>query len=638
MPAQTTQAAAAQSNVPLGLGVPPFTPHAISVSLPLWKDNVDYEEGAQRVVERMVSGYPRFFIPLPVQKLAALCTRKFGREGESCMLLPTRKIADSCRDFMKAHSPTPLAPRLVQYKISPDEEVHRQLPRGTVAAQEVDLHLVLFPTDAAPVAKQFWQHTGMGVSSRLADHCLTIVSPDDAQVPPTSPTTGSRPSFKAVNKHYAVKKAPAASPDAVDDISIDTSYYLEERYGRNLPLAAATAAKRALRRRISGVLVQDNACDRQGEACAGQQDVDVGPSSRGVADLSEDDVFLFPTGMAAIWSAHQTALAVRPPAKSVCFGFPYTDTLKILQKWGPGCHFLGRGIDEELDELEQMLAREAAADPSKPPILALFTEFPSNPLLRTADLARLRRLADQYDFLIVVDETIGNFVNVDVLPHADIVVSSLTKIFSGDANVMGGGMVLNPRGRHYAELKAHLRANFEDVFFEQDALYLERNSRDFRRRIQVIDANTEAACDFFYARSLACPSPLPTSVVTAVYYPKYETRKHYDACRLPGGGYGGLFTLTFTTMKAAQAFYDTLACFKGPSLGTNFTLASPYAILAHYAELEWAARYGVEASLVRISVGLEERDKLLGNFATALEAAEKAAAEEKTAVEGVTAA
>ncbi len=49
-----------------------------------------------------------------------------------------------------------------------------------------------------------------------------------------------------------------------------------------------------------------------------------------------------------------------------------------------------------------------------------------------------RQLADQYGFVIVVDETIGNFINVEVAAVADVVVSSLTKIFSGDANVMGG--------------------------------------------------------------------------------------------------------------------------------------------------------------------------------------------------------
>lgn len=71
-------------------------------------------------------------------------------------------------------------------------------------------------------------------------------------------------------------------------------------------------------------------------------------------------------------------------------------------------------------------------------IQALFCEFPSNPLLKTPPMQRLRALADKYSFAIVVDETIGNFMNINVLPYADIVVSSLTKVFSGASNVMGG--------------------------------------------------------------------------------------------------------------------------------------------------------------------------------------------------------
>ena len=112
--------------------------------------------------------------------------------------------------------------------------------------------------------------------------------------------------------------------------------------------------------------------------------------------------------------------------------FPYTDTLKILQKWGAGCHFLGRGGMEDVDALAEVCAK------ADTPILSLFCEFPSNPLLTSPDLVRLRELADQYGFAIVIDETIGNFINVEVVQFADIVVSSLSKIFSGDANVMGG--------------------------------------------------------------------------------------------------------------------------------------------------------------------------------------------------------
>ena len=121
--------------------------------------------------------------------------------------------------------------------------------------------------------------------------------------------------------------------------------------------------------------------------------------------------------------------------------FPYTDTLKILQKWGPGCHFFGHGLDSDIDALETLLESEYKNDPSDPPVQALFTEFPGNPLLRSADLERLRTLANKYDFLIVIDETVGNFINVRTFEYADLVVNSLSKIFSGSANVLGGRCV-----------------------------------------------------------------------------------------------------------------------------------------------------------------------------------------------------
>ena len=111
--------------------------------------------------------------------------------------------------------------------------------------------------------------------------------------------------------------------------------------------------------------------------------------------------------------------------------FPYIDTLKILEKWGPGCLFYGHGESVDLDDLERRCE-------SGERFLALFCEFPGNPLLKTPDLRRIRTLANRYDFAVVVDETIGNFINVHVLPYADVVVSSLTKVFTGECNVMGG--------------------------------------------------------------------------------------------------------------------------------------------------------------------------------------------------------
>ena len=218
---------------------------------------------------------------------------------------------------------------------------------------------------------------------------------------------------------------------------------MEERFGRNLDLSLATNAKLAIRRRIVGSLVANvdlkDALDLSDAAI---------PTFRG-KDLTEDDVYLYPTGMSSIFNTHRIMIKVRGAMKSIMFGydrdcfiermltsysFPYIDTLKILEKFGPGCVFYGHGSSSELDDLQARCMRGER-------FLALFCEVPGNPLLKTPDLQRIRRLADKFDFAVVIDETIGNFLNVNVLPLSDIVVSSLTKVFSGDSNVMGGRQV-----------------------------------------------------------------------------------------------------------------------------------------------------------------------------------------------------
>ena len=188
-------------------------------------------------------------------------------------------------------------------------------------------------------------------------------------------------------------------------------------------------------------------------------------------------------------------------------------------------------------------------------------------------------------------------------------------------------LILNPNGPHYAALKATIDENYEDIYYPEDAVYMERNSRDYRGRIKRVNDNAYDITDYLHLRSLEAAKPPQGAAIKRVYYPRYVTPDCYaQAQRLPTtgkGGFGGLFSLTFTSMEASRAFYDNLACAKGPSLGTSFTLASPYTILAHYVELDWAAEHGVEAGLVRISVGQEDVRVLRRWFEAAVEAAER---------------
>jgi len=242
-------------------------------------------------------------------------------------------------------------------------------------------------------------------------------------------------------------------------------------------------------------------------------------------------------------------------------------------------------------------------------ILCVMTEFPSNPLCKSPDLRRLRALADEHDFLLLVDETVGTFVNVNVLPYADMVMSSLTKLFSGDSNVMGGSIVVNPSSRYLDLLTQGFKAEYKDIFWCEDAVYLERNSRDFKKRSILASANAERLADALKTHPK----------IKTVFYPKYTTRETYDQFKRSDGGYGSLLSVVFHKPEDAIGFYDSIRCAKGPSLGTNFTLASPYVILAHYGELEWAESFGVDRHLVRISVGLEDFDQLLHVVGSALE-------------------
>lgn len=189
---------------------------------------------------------------------------------------------------------------------------------------------------------------------------------------------------------------------------------------------------------------------------------------------------------------------------------------------------------------------------------------------------------------------------------------------------------------------------YEDTYWIEDAVFMERNSRDFAPRVRKMNQTTRALAEYLRTRSIAGQLDSSneksddTLVINEVYYPLWMTRENYDACRIGSpqqiersghrkdwplgaeGGYGMLFTVTFTSEFASEIFYDALPIEKGPSLGTNFTLASPYAILAHYNELDWAAQFGVERGLVRVSVGLEDEEELLGWFKDAVTKTEEA--------------
>jgi cystathionine gamma-synthase len=288
--------------------------------------------------------------------------------------------------------------------------------------------------------------------------------------------------------------------------------------------------------------------------------------------------------------------------------FLYVDTFKTLSKvYGFEYVLYGYASPSDLDVLDSQLASGMEID-------ALYTEFPGNPLLKSPDLQRLHELSRRYGFLLVVDDTVGTFVNVALFPFCDIICTSLTKMFSGACNVMGGSLVLNPVSRHYESMRDTLSMQFVDTYSALDVLVMESNSRDFAQRVSGASSNAEIVVELLRHHA----------TVKEVFYPRGDSSQHiYDSFRRPGGKYGFLLSATFVSPECAIAFHDALDVAKGPSLGTNFTLACAYTLLAHYSELEWAARFGVVEHLVRISVGVESAEWLKETVRQALAVAER---------------
>lgn len=164
----------------------------------------------------------------------------------------------------------------------------------------------------------------------------------------------------------------------------------------------------------------------------------------------------------------------------------------------------------------------------------------------------------------------------------------------------------------YHTLKKYFDDEYEDLFWAEDALYLERNSRDFAERSAKINETALATVDLLQQNPL----------ISKVYYPSISDTKHYyDAIKTPTGGYGGLISFIFKEPEDAICFFNAVNLHKGPSLGTNFTLACPYAILAHYQELDEIAKWDIDRNLIRISIGLELESDLLGVLNKSLEQA-----------------
>ncbi len=273
-------------------------------------------------------------------------------------MFPTKEIANRCLSFVRGRAPPEAAAKADVIHLGLDvknpSSVSLALLRPEISAVLCPLRLTLAQRSTGSTRVMVSRAEGPS-SATVCSKMASCAQLTEAKVP--LPLIGNPIEVRdAISGHTLFEGDTPSGPktngqppasEAGSEVQ-ESSRFLEERFGRNLDISFLAAARSAIRRRIAGALTSD--LDLTKEPLPA-----MGVSSRGVVDLREDDVYLFPCGMNAIFNAHRLLLRARGSMKSINFGFSYVDTLKTLEKFGPGCLFLGRASEAELDELEDRL-------------------------------------------------------------------------------------------------------------------------------------------------------------------------------------------------------------------------------------------------------------------------------------------
>jgi cystathionine gamma-synthase len=321
------------------------------------------------------------------------------------------------------------------------------------------------------------------------------------------------------------------------------------------------------------------------------------------------DVLLCASGMSAFYAGFESVREYqRGQGRRVWLqlGWLYLDSGLILEG------FLGDGETLEcmyhVSDTEVILKRIRALGSS---LAAVVVECPSNPLLQVCDLERVSGAVRDAGGVMMVDPSMASVVNSDVLPQADLLVTSLTKYTAFEGDVMAGALALNPDSPHYGGLVARVSA-FHVPPYARDLARLVHEMGEAVAVVAQMNANAARLVQYLTGHP----------AVKRVFYAGAESG--YEAIRSKDGGGGAVLSIELA--GSMEAFYDAVRVMKGPSFGTYRTLLSPFMYLAHYdlvtseSGRALLAEAGIEPELIRISVGIEPYKEIEAVFAESLAA------------------
>jgi O-acetylhomoserine (thiol)-lyase len=358
---------------------------------------------------------------------------------------------------------------------------------------------------------------------------------------------------------------------------------------------------------------QGYAYGRQGNPTAAALEEKVNRMEDGVATVC------FGTGMAAIGAIMLALLGERDHLIASAFLFGNTNSLfNTLETHGSPVTFVdATGVG----------AVEAALTPAT---RLVFVETIANPRTQIADLARIGELCAARGLVYVVDNTMTSpYLFRPKNVGASLIVNALTKYIGGHGNALGGSITdtglfdwtrypnisasyksAKPALWGITQIRKKGLRDWGGTLAAEQAHHLATGAETLALRMDRAGANALALAQFLAAQPQ----------VRAVYYPGLASHPQHALATSLFAGYGALLSFELDPALDCFDFLNRLRnVVLSSNLGDNRTLAIPVAHTIFYEMgAERRASMGIADSLIRVSVGIEDRDDIIADFKQAL--------------------
>ena len=267
----------------------------------------------------------------------------------------------------------------------------------------------------------------------------------------------------------------------------------------------------------------------------------------------------------------------------------------------------GLGITYELRDLTETLPLESMPNNTK----MIYFETPSNPLLRIVDIEEVSRAAKENGIIVAVDNTFATpYFQNPLQLGADVVVHSTTKYINGHSDSLGGALITNTLDI-FDKLKFNQNA-MGAVMSPFDSYLTMRGIKTLAVRMKVHERNATEIVSYLK----------DNKKIRKLYYPGLEEHENHDIARKQMRGYGGMLSFRLNADNdGMNRFIRSLKYISlAESLGGVESLIEVPSLMTHSGiPREIRERHGITDDLIRLSVGIEDRDDLIEDVSIALE-------------------